>query len=98
MPCGPALINAVADLLEVEPPSVPLIQAKIRNSRVRRPMRPVITQLIEQRNGMTPAKIKSRLGGKISTRAIRYAISALIASGKARRKGEQGPVYAVVPE
>lgn len=31
-----------------------------------------------------------------STRAIRYAIAELIKSGRAKRKGQSGPVYAVV--
>ncbi len=33
-----------------------------------------------------------------STRAIRYAITELIKSGRARRDGKYGPVYAVVRE
>lgn len=34
----------------------------------------------------------------ITTRAIRYAISELIKQGRAKRKGQQGPVYAVRAE
>jgi hypothetical protein len=33
-----------------------------------------------------------------SFRAIRYAIAELIKTGRAKRKGAQGPVYAVVAE
>ena len=36
--------------------------------------------------------------GKITTRSIRYAIAELIKQGRAKRKGQQGPVYAVKEE
>lgn len=63
MPCGPALINAVAGVLTDKP--------------------------------VTPLQIQGLLPGHYTTRAIRYAIRELIESGRAKRKGEQGPVYAV---
>lgn len=70
MPCGPALIEAVANRLH----------AKF---------------------GAKPAGIAmdlERIGQPTSNRAIRYAISELIKSGRAKRKGRQGPVYAVRAE
>lgn len=68
MPCGRALINAVAGVLNQHP--------------------------------VTPKQIQGLLPGHYTTRAIRYAVQALIASGKAKRVGnrEHGPVTAVVPE
>lgn len=39
-----------------------------------------------------------RIHGKVTTRAIRYAITELIKQGRAKRKGQQGPVYAVAPK
>lgn len=49
-------------------------------------------------SGMTPTSLQNAIWethGKFSTRAIRYAIAELIKSGRATRKGRQGPVYAV---
>jgi predicted HTH transcriptional regulator len=46
----------------------------------------------------TPNTIRSELfagGVECTTRAIRYAIAELIKSGRAKRKGQSGPVYAV---
>ena len=63
MPCGPALINAVASVLDDK--------------------------------GCTPAIIQKRLSGYHSLRAIRYAVAELIEQGRAKRKGQQGPVVAV---
>lgn len=63
MPCGPALINAVAGVLTAKPKEI--------------------------------GKIQRELPAFYTRRAIRYAITALIQSGKAKRKGQQGPVYAV---
>jgi predicted HTH transcriptional regulator len=40
----------------------------------------------------TPNEIRLGLGGLITTRAIRYAIAELIKQGRAKRKGQQGPV------
>lgn len=42
--------------------------------------------------------IKLQFNMDASTRAIRYAISELIKQGRAKRKGNQGPVYAVRAE
>lgn len=39
-----------------------------------------------------------RYGQRATTRAIRYAIAELIKSGRAKRKGQNGPVYAVGKE
>lgn len=68
MPCGPALIEAVASQLEAD-------------------------------SGYFPDDLKMFVmlstGKHSSLRAIRYAISELIKSGRAKRKGRQGPVYAV---
>ena len=63
MPCGPALINAVAGVLTDQP--------------------------------VTSGQIQRVLGLSYSNRAIRYAIAALVRDGKAKRKGNGGPVYAV---
>lgn len=66
MPCGPALINAVAGVLNQQP--------------------------------VKPSDIQRLLPGHYSLRAIRYAVKALVESGKAKRKGTAGPVTAVVAE
>lgn len=50
-------------------------------------------------NGTIPSEIQRRLElvkwDEISRRAIRYAITELIKQGRAKRRGQQGPVYAV---
>lgn len=48
--------------------------------------------------GKTPCIIQQHLSAAYSRRAIRYALAALIKSGRAKRKGEQGPVFAVLKE
>jgi hypothetical protein len=45
--------------------------------------------------GCTPKELQSMIGRKVTTRSIRYAIAALIKQGRAKRKGQQGPVYAM---
>lgn len=48
-------------------------------------------------DGATSTEIQDILGSsQASRRAIRYAISELIKQGRAKRKGQQGPVYAVM--
>lgn len=67
---------------------------------------PCGSQLIEAvaaqlhvQNGITPSEIQRRLEiikwDETSRRAIRYAIAELIKQGRAKRKGQQGPVYAI---
>ena len=46
-------------------------------------------------DGRTPRHIQNKLAGHYSLRAIRYAVVELIKAGRATRKGQQGPVYAV---
>lgn len=49
----------------------------------------------------TPTQIQVSIEtslGKVSTRSIRSAIAELIKQGRAKRKGQQGPVYAVRAE
>lgn len=51
-------------------------------------------------NGLTPVTIQRAIkahpkSNEPSRRAIRYAIAELIKQGRAKRKGQQGPVYAV---
>lgn len=45
--------------------------------------------------GRSPRHIQGKLAGHYSLRAIRYAIVELIKAGRAKRKGQQGPVCAV---
>lgn len=50
-------------------------------------------------NGIIPSEIQRRLElikwDEISRRAIRYALAELIKQGRAKRKGQHGPVYAI---
>lgn len=50
--------------------------------------------------GLWPAEIVGMLGPhrSVTPRSIRYAIAELIKQGRAKRKGQQGPVYAVREE
>lgn len=47
--------------------------------------------------GRIPSDIQNLMPFKIEVtrRAIRYALAELIKQGRAKRKGQQGPVYAV---
>jgi len=50
-------------------------------------------------DGATSGQIQDIIGSsRASRRAIRYAITELIKSGRAKRKGQNGPVYAVGKE
>lgn len=51
--------------------------------------------LIHAPDAMTPGKIQKLMESNTTKRAIRYAIAELIKSGRAQRKGTQGPVTAV---
>lgn len=59
----------------------------------------VFQYLILCKDGVTPTGIRSHFGEVLkeqpTTRAIRYAIAELIKTGRAKRTGTQGPVYAV---
>ena len=47
-------------------------------------------------DGASPSEIQDILGSSMaSKRAIRYAITALVRAGRARRDSRYGPVYAV---
>lgn len=57
-----------------------------------------VASVLHVTNGHTPTTIYEQLTMQASNRAIRYAIAELIKQGRAKRKGQQGPVYAVVPK
>lgn len=46
-------------------------------------------------NGVTPKDLQKVIRMNATTRAIRYAVAELIRTGRAKRKGQQGPVFAV---
>lgn len=54
--------------------------------------------LIHAPAAMTPSKIQKLMESNATKRAIRYAIAELIKTGRARRRGTQGPVTAVRAE
>lgn len=54
-----------------------------------------VASVLHVQNGKTPALIQKHLPAAYTRRAIRYALAALIKSGRAKRRGEQGPVFAV---
>ena len=54
-----------------------------------------VASVLQYDAGRMPGDIQHFLAGRYSTRAIRYAITELIKAGRATRKGQQGPVYAV---
>jgi hypothetical protein len=45
-----------------------------------------------------PSEIRAQIAMDATNRAIRYAITALIKDGRAKRRGPSGPAYAVVAE
>lgn len=66
------------------------------------PCGPQLIEAVEARLhvqfGARPAGIAAdldRIYGAVTTRAVRYAIAELVKQGRAKRKGLQGPVYAV---
>lgn len=63
----------------------------------------VVAAQLQVQNGITPVVIQRAIkahpkGNEPSRRAIRYALAELIKQGRAKRKGQQGPVYAVKEE
>lgn len=54
--------------------------------------------LIHAPDAMTPVMIQQKMSGNTTKRAIRYAIAELVKTGRAQRKGTQGPVTAVRTE
>jgi hypothetical protein len=60
-----------------------------------------VEEMLSTKMSSTPEQIRCDLeedGKFVTTRSIRYAIAALIKQGRAKRKGQQGPVYAVRAE
>jgi hypothetical protein len=62
------------------------------------PMRPADIQAAIETRAFGHGKPRNGHGGPPTTRSIRYAITELIKQGRAKRKGQQGPVYAVREE
>lgn len=54
--------------------------------------------LIHASDAMTPVMIQQKMASNTTKRAIRYAIAELVKTGRAQRKGTQGPVTAVRAE
>ena len=57
-----------------------------------------VASMLSTDDGMEPNSILFALNASCSLRAIRYAITELIKTGRARRDGRNGPVYAVRSE
>ena len=57
-----------------------------------------VAKLLSSDDGMSPSSIHFALNSSHTTRSIRYAVAELIKQGRAMRKGQQGPVYAVREE
>lgn len=60
----------------------------------------VYDRISKYSDGLTTNELRNILSAQleqmiVSDRAIRYAIAELIKSGRARRDGQMGPVYAV---
>lgn len=55
-----------------------------------------VAACLQPDDGLFPSEILAMLNKvDVTPRAVRYAIAELIKSGRARRNGQQGPVYAV---
>jgi hypothetical protein len=57
-----------------------------------------VEEMLSTKMSSAPEQIRCDLeedGKFVTTRSIRYAIAALIKQGRAKRKGQQGPVYAM---